>query len=341
MAFSDKPIFVMGTERSGTNLVRKLISMNEEIKNIPPIHAFHDLYDITPFYGGLEKEDNFRKLVENFLELKDQSFSEWDSSINFEKMYSNLDERSFLSIYDFVHYSESSVDNLDRWVTKDVEIHNYVYPIYTYYENPKFVWVVRDPRDVVLSMLKKPDHSFSVYYAAHRWLKEQKKILSLTNDRDLSANIHKVRYRDLLNNPERTMEGLCEFLDLEYEDSMLKPERIEKDSNGSIYWENLSRPLMRNNYDKYEQGLSDRQIRIIETVCRPYMNFLGFNTVTKEDIGIGVLRKIFYKLYNFLNSKFLNGYHKRKGFDQDEVNRREKRNEVRSKIKSQVKSKYR
>ena len=84
----------------------------------------------------------------------------------------------------------------------------------------RFVLIMRDGRDVALSLAKAPWAPDDIYVNAYRWSVEFRKA------RELEAalgqdRVFRVHYEDLVQQPEPTLERLCGFLRLQYEPTML------------------------------------------------------------------------------------------------------------------------
>ncbi|BDQ34720.1 sulfotransferase family protein [Pseudodesulfovibrio portus] len=88
--------------------------------------------------------------------------------------------------------------------------------LHSLYPEAKFVHIIRDPRDTLISTLRTGIFSspmaFRTAYAALTRFYE-----------DSNAPHHILRYEDLTTRPVETLQSLCEFLDVDYTDDMLTP----------------------------------------------------------------------------------------------------------------------
>ena len=58
------PVFLLGSERSGTNLLRKRLTESQDIYFGPaPAHFLKHLYYRQYYYGELSKDINFLKMI--------------------------------------------------------------------------------------------------------------------------------------------------------------------------------------------------------------------------------------------------------------------------------------
>lgn len=93
----------------------------------------------------------------------------------------------------------------------------------------RFIHVIRDGRDVALSLRPlwfSPGNDLAVqaaYWSRH--------VLAARREGPLCRYYHEVRYEDLVMAPEKTLQRVCDFIDLEYDAAMLQyyeraPERL-------------------------------------------------------------------------------------------------------------------
>ena len=96
-----------------------------------------------------------------------------------------------------------------------------------------------------------------------------------------------ISYEELLDDSEGVLMRLCSFLKVPYNNSMLSyynsnESNITADS-GKM-WENISQPLIKNNFNKFFKELSDDQIKIFEHVAGSTLLKLNYKRyLTEED----------------------------------------------------------
>ena len=70
------PIYIVASERSGTNLLRKLITNHQNVYyGGSPAHFLKHLFYKEPYYGALSVDENFLKLINDALSLTQYHFS--------------------------------------------------------------------------------------------------------------------------------------------------------------------------------------------------------------------------------------------------------------------------
>ena len=101
-------------------------------------------------------------------------------------------------------------------------------------------------------------------------------------DRLSTDRFHCVSYESLTGDPEATLQGLCEFLQVEYTPSMLNFHSSNEASNAaasSALWGNVTKPVMKDNTKKFLKYASDEEITIFELVAGDVLDALGYERV--------------------------------------------------------------
>ncbi len=103
-----------------------------------------------------------------------------------------------------------------------------------YFDRPKYLHLVRHPYAVIESVMRiRLDKLFSpVIYGSDdvdaavvgekAWLTSNRNLLTFLKDIDQDRQ-HRVYYEDLVSNPEQTMRGVCEFLEIPYDPAVIQP----------------------------------------------------------------------------------------------------------------------
>ena len=89
-------------------------------------------------------------------------------------------------------------------------------------------------------------------------------------------------------------------------------------SNKSEFWTNLSSPMMKDNFSKYKKKLSEKEIRVFESVCRVELIALSYKLEFPEQLRISRLNDLYYRINNKI-MKFVNGNDK-KSFNHHLIN---------------------
>jgi hypothetical protein len=82
----------------------------------------------------------------------------------------------------------------------------------------RFVHVIRDGRDVALSVLDRTVRDLTAGDIANRW---QKKITKAREDKPKLNHYMEIRYEDLILDTEPVLRQVCEFIELPWDDALL------------------------------------------------------------------------------------------------------------------------
>jgi hypothetical protein len=263
------PFFIIGTERSGTNLLRLILNSHSNIAIPHPPHIMKNLFKLEPFYGDLSKDLNFMRLIRDVETIIRLHPYPWGIKIDKNEIFRQVRERNLINVFFAVYeqYLESTLKK--RWGCKSTFMIYHVELIKRYYPSAKFIYMVRDGRDVAASARKTIFNRYNIYFIANLWKKEQEIGISWRN-RLSKEEIFLVRYEDLLSKPAETVSSLCLFLDEPYQEDMLSFfDSAEAKKSGSLSeaWRNTSSPIIKDNYGKFNAQLSKNQVILFESIA--------------------------------------------------------------------------
>jgi Sulfotransferase family len=86
--------------------------------------------------------------------------------------------------------------------------------------NARFINVLRDGRDVLASQINSTRAQRLPQQVAKAWLNTHERFERLVAERPHQAYV--IRYENLAHQPEKELRTLCEFLDLEWDDALLR-----------------------------------------------------------------------------------------------------------------------
>jgi hypothetical protein len=273
------PVYLLASERSGTNLLRKLITQHQDVYFGPsPPHFLKHLFHREPYYGDLSIDRNFKELIRHSLKLCYLHFSPWDTRFDEEEVFTryadgNFPERNIIYLSHLLMTMVARSKGYETYFSKDNHIHEFVFPILKYLPESRFIFLHRDPRDYALSQLKRDAQTDSLYKIAKLWRDEQIKCISAYHYLG-NARCLRLSYESLINNDAAEIRRICAFLEVEY-----RP--IKKNSemySGPIKeWENLDRNVMKDNSGKYKSSLGSLGTRLIESITRRQMEYLDYS----------------------------------------------------------------
>ena len=226
------PLFILGSPRSGTSLLRLMLTSHSHIL-IPPECGFivwlSDLYDDW----CVEDNDSIRLnlFVDDLLECR--KFETWGLAQEEVVEYISLgrpETYAELCVAVVAVYAKKfgEVSQL-YWGDKNNFYLNHIEKLYELFPNAKFLHIVRDGRDIVCSYREvmniqssspfAPKFPVKIADISSRWSED---VLGVDESfRALpSAQCMTLKYEDLVANTPDTLAALCEWLGLSYECGM-------------------------------------------------------------------------------------------------------------------------
>jgi len=120
------------------------------------------------------------------------------------------------------------------------------------------------------------------------------------------------------------------FIEEDFEPEMIKGKK-RKESGKSEYWKNVSRDIMKKNFKKYLNGLTEREIRIIEKILYKEMKFLGYDfEFPNDDYKFSPIEAVYYGIYD----RFKKRYKKKHELKDEEATIRRKRGKLKTSIQN-------
>jgi len=277
-----QPIFMIGTQRSGSNLLRLMLNQLTEIASPHPPHILQRLHPLLDYYGDLNVDENFRRLTDDVCRLVELNPVAWERvELDREDIHARCRERSLVALHGAVYDVCAETWNAHTWCCKSLANIEYVEEIEHYFDNPRYIFLYRDGRDVALSFQKAVVGEKHIYHIAKGWAKTQERALTLI-DQIGPGRLIMVSYEELTAEPEATTKRLCDFLGVSYSDSMLEfhaSDEARRAAVSSTLWDKVTQPVMANNSRKFLRESSETDIRIFESVAGHVLDRLGYERV--------------------------------------------------------------
>ncbi len=271
-------IFLVGEQRSGSNLLRLMIGNGGAVAAPHPPHILQRIDPIVHAGEELDAE-RFEACVEAVCRLVETNPVPWTNTVlDRADVTRRCRARSVVAIFGAVMAIHAEQNGARAWMCKSMQNVRWSSDLDRYFAANKYVYLHRDPRDVALSFTKAVIGDKHVYFLAKQWAELQRLCLD-TLARLGPDRVHSVGYRELTESPEATLRRLCTFLRLDFSPEMLafhEGEEARSTAAASSLWENVTRSVIATNHDKFRQELADEEIRIIESVAGREMDELGY-----------------------------------------------------------------
>lgn len=292
----------IGTQRSGSNLLRVMLNQHPEISAPHPPHILQVMMPLLPMYGDLSRatvpgrSDGFARLVDDVCTLVEKNPVNWSVSFDRAAVAANCSNRTLPQVMKAVYEVKAQTKHASIWCCKSMASIQYVNEIEAAGIHPVYIFLYRDGRDVACSFRKAVVGEKHPYFLAQQWMQEQELSLELAA-RLGEERVISIRYEEFIADPVQTLKRICEVVQIEYNPVMLEYADASESkitaSSGKM-WSNLTKPLMRDNTKKYLRELSEDDLTIFESVAGNTLEKLGYTrevpleklqSFTKEQIN--------------------------------------------------------
>ena len=232
-----KQIFIVGSSRSGTTMMGRILGNHQGVFTFKELHFFGTIW--TNHSGLTLDRKQQIDLLSRLLCIEKNGLFQQDNISDFNDRAStilvNKNVSNPLSIYE-LFLAEITSEN-KCFIACDQTPKNiyYLNEILSYFPNAKVINMVRDQRDVLISQKNKWKRRFlgasaiplseaiRSYINYHPILSAKiwNSSLECTEKFTNNSRVRLVRFEDLLVEPIRIVKELCEFLEIEFYQEML------------------------------------------------------------------------------------------------------------------------
>lgn len=284
LLLNERPIFIIGAQRSGTTLLRYILSSHPRIY-IPPESNFIPRYFGSSPNGTISRKRAI-EIVEGILTYR-MFFKDWKQGYpNPEHLVDSLPHRTPEYLLDALYSQYAALFDAPRWGDKTPIYSDYIDLLTEIFPKAQFIHIIRDGRDVALSMLNayKGIRFFyvDIYYAAYVWN------YRVNNARRSGGRIgqgkyYELHYEDLTADPVNEIKMICDFLDEDYDESMTAPHSTAAEFHHSEgIHAGTRKHLNTDSVGKWKTRMSMEDLQLFQNVAGQLLADLGYNL---RDVG--------------------------------------------------------
>jgi hypothetical protein len=276
------PVFIVGVHRSGTTLLRYMLNSSPHIF-IPPESDF-----IPRFFGRHPTDELSQKRIASLLNIifaRYRLVKEWqDKPPRVETFLQRMEGRTPAAFLDTLYRSYAAQYGAVRWGDKTPIYTSYLDLIHQIFPRAQFVHIIRDGRDVALSMLDKwgkREIHVDIYFAARNWVRRIRQAQT-SGARLSSDSYYELRYEALVEDPEAELRPLCEFLGEPFFPVMAKPHLLGRANlQEGDFHAPLRQPPSTGRIGRWKQEMSWADRRLFQDVAGELLAELGYEV---EDV---------------------------------------------------------
>jgi len=259
------PMFLLGTQRSGTTLLTRILSSH------PSLYIQNELPMEGLFDGVLDKETLLNRIVAKVFDIHGVTLP--------------------------VETGKAPI-----WGWKEPLLTYQLDALESCFPDSKYILIIRDGRGVANSYMdNRWGLGTTAYTGALRWKKEV--ALQMAFAEKMQGQCLTLRFEDLVQNLEQVLVQLCEFIGVDFSAQMLEfhNKKLEFQVNRENI--NTTKPADPSHSDKWQQALSAREIALIESVAHDELEANGYALQSKA-ISPSWFELAFYRLHQAIVGEF-------------------------------------
>ncbi|MCK7544036.1 sulfotransferase [Marinobacter bryozoorum] len=257
-------VFIFGAPRSGTTFLASLL---DKTKYKAPFetHFITKYYKKLEDYGDLQEKRNFKNLINDI--FGERAVRQWKIDPDIDKLY-------YATAPDF-EYSKIineiislKIDGGTFWGDKTPNYLEDPGTIIELFPEAKFLFIVRDGRDVALSLLRKSWGPNNFLTCGEYWSRLNDNFLNV-KDKIPPGSLFELKYEEVLTDPERHIKAVYDFLE----------EDISEDNIMD-----LANTTKSNNSGKWASQATTSQLRRFESAAATTLKVFGYSTASRQNI---------------------------------------------------------
>jgi hypothetical protein len=281
------PVQMIGTQRSGSNLLRLMLNQLDGVSAPHPPHILERFFPLLPAYNDLNNHDNFSLLVNDVCKLIEYNPVPWSGfNLDADEIRARCKRPLLTEIFRVIYEMRAENENASIWICKSLVNIRFADQLEGNGMNPLYIHLYRDGRDVALSFKKAIVGEKHMYHIAKQWKQEQEASIKLT-EKIGSNRVLKVQYENLLHNPVKELKKICSFIGAEYNSVAMDyyhSEESHKTALSGVMWENVEKPVITDNFNKFKKELSPEDILIFEQVAGDTLEKLGYKRIFPNNV---------------------------------------------------------
>lgn len=274
------PFFILACGRSGTTLLRSMLTCHRAIA-VP--RASHFIIELHEEFGEAPLTDVSRRrsAIERLLEHERVI----EFGVPRDDLARRLDAPPAPTVADLCRAcfeAYAAQQGKARWGDKTTTHGPHTSTLARLFPDALFIHLVRDPRDVALSLVR-TEFQRDLLSAAITWRATvaaiERGLSRMTSRRSL-----RIRYEDLVSDPPRVLTRICDFLGESFDPAMLEyhrqAEALLAPQEKPIH-RHLSRPPAKDQLQKWRGELTPEPLRMIETAAGRFLRAFGYERASR------------------------------------------------------------
>ena len=298
-ASTDTTIFVIGADRSGTTLLRLMLTSHPAIC-IPPESLF--FVQLKQKYGN---SLNLTNNLEGFLDdlYMNDKFREW--KVDRKTLQNNLSQHMQLHYHEAVStvyktYLQQFDPEARIWGDKNPHHIFHLDTILRHFPKSRIIHIFRDIRAVYNSLKSIQKHRLwqnfrvNIFELTKKW----SRVVKIISEYETDRRFYSISYENLVTKPKEQLIDICAWLDIDFDKSMLSY-HLKNRKKGLVpanrlkWHEKTLHPVSLDRIHAWQNELTISEVEALELINIENMKQLGYNYATGPLKYRGFLKLVF------------------------------------------------
>jgi len=267
------PVFVVGMPRSGTTLLGAMLNAHSQVAVAPETHFYTRCRADPPEDDTIE--DVWARLSQQ-PGVQDMELTEEEKTRICTRIR-RIDGPTPADLLNALGTVYAERTGAAVWGENTPDHLAHVPVVLREFPEAGVLCVVRDPRDVCLSLRSVPWNRDSLPEAAWKWRRYAE--MSSVYRSSLPNRFREVRYEELLRQPESVLRSILEWLGLSFERRVLEFHRDDEgpaDPDREPWKAKTRRPLDPTNTEKWRTRMKEAERAVVENVVGKALRARGY-----------------------------------------------------------------
>ncbi len=272
-----RPFFIVGSGRCGSTLLRAVLEAHDTV-HIPPENDLGHVVQAWRRYSRLPWHVVLRIVLGQF--AFHPQWDRWELSLNplfLQLQQSPRDARDLAAVLDALYRAHTALrkPSATRWGDKTPVNVFRLNALASVFPDLRVIHALRDGRDVVASFMRV--HGLDLARGAALWLGAVRAALAFGARHP--TQYLEIRYEDLVHEPRATIQRVATFLDLPFDERMLRHHELDLrlgDVERIAYLQGVRQPIHTAAVGRWRTELTAGQLADLDRRLGPTLAQLGY-----------------------------------------------------------------
>lgn len=281
------PVFVVGAPRTGTTLVKEILNRHPGIHLFDEVHFFERIWDDRARLGDLSTDASREMAIARVLDIVRRFGSDADvaDALPLDVYQRGLVKAgpSYANLLRLLLTTGAARRGASVWGDSSPQDILYLATILAWWPDAKIVALVRDLRGFLSSYKNYHRRNVATYHERYNPLsvsmlwKSYMTALLEAEKAPWGAAVMRLRYEDLVAEPEANVRRLCAHVGVDFAPALLEVDRantsfVEEGAEGR------APGIFATSRDRWREELTSTEIWLGERICSDVMHQLGYET---------------------------------------------------------------